>query len=89
MSDGNSILYRRIIWACFRTCSTCWSRSQAPIYPYARSTIADRAEGTFALLRYLLGGNRPSQTDPQALSPVWLTEIGVRILTIKEWYFTC
>ena len=31
-------------------------------------TIADRAEGTFELLRYNLGGNRPSQTDPLALS---------------------
>ena len=30
--------------------------------------IADRAERTFELLRYLLGGNRPSQTDPLALS---------------------
>ena len=88
MSDGNSILYRRIIWAYFRTCSTCWSRSQALFYPYAQCTIADRAESTFALLRYFLGGNRPSQTDPQALSPARLTGIGVRILTIKEWYFT-
>ena len=30
--------------------------------------VADRAEVTFELLRYLLGGNRPSQTDPLALS---------------------
>ena len=40
-----------------------------PIYHCARRTIADRAEGTFELLRYLLGGNRPSQTDPLTLSP--------------------
>ncbi len=26
--------------------------------------IADRAEGTFARLRYALGGDRPSQTAP-------------------------
>ena len=32
-------------------------------------TIADRAERTFELLRYRLGGNRPSQTDPLAWSP--------------------
>ena len=31
--------------------------------------IADHAEGTFELLRYNLGGNRPSQTDPLTLSP--------------------
>ena len=39
--------------------------------PYAfalNGAIADRTEGTFELLRYLLGGNRPSQTDPLALS---------------------
>ena len=32
------------------------------------SPIADRAEGTFELLRYLLGGDRPSQTAHLALS---------------------
>jgi hypothetical protein len=31
--------------------------------------IADHAEWTFELLRYNLGGNRPSQTDPLTLSP--------------------
>ena len=30
--------------------------------------IADRAEETFELLRYLLGGDRPSQTTHQTLS---------------------
>ena len=38
-----------------------------PNYPCARRTIADRAEGTFELLRYILGGNRPSQPDPLTL----------------------
>ncbi len=31
--------------------------------------IADHAEGTFEVLRYFLGGNRPSQTDPLTLFP--------------------
>ena len=31
--------------------------------------IADHAEGTFELLRYHFGGNRPSQTDPLTLFP--------------------
>ena len=31
--------------------------------------IAKHAECTFELLRYTLGGNRPSQTDPLPLSP--------------------
>ena len=30
--------------------------------------IANHAEQTFELLRYVLGGNRPSQTDPLTLS---------------------
>ena len=40
-----------------------------PIYHCALRMIADHAEGTFELLRYFLGGNRPSQTDPLTLSP--------------------
>ncbi len=31
--------------------------------------MTDRAEGTFALLRYSLGGDRPSQTTHHTLSP--------------------
>ena len=40
--------------------------------PYAFtlvSAIADRAEGTFGRLRYNLGGDRPSQTAHQTMSP--------------------
>src|SRR5436190_19129215 len=44
------------------------SRSQAPLYLYAPRTISNRAEGTFARLRYILGGDRPSQTTHLALS---------------------
>ena len=51
MSDGPSIRNHRITKADFRPCSPHRARSQAPFYLYARSPIADRAEGTFALLR--------------------------------------
>ncbi len=34
--------------------------------------MANRAEGTLELLRYLLGGDRPSQTAHLALSTAWL-----------------
>src|ERR1041384_657321 len=50
--------------------------------------VANHAESTFALLRYFLGGSRPSQTDPQTLSFAWMTGIEVRILIHKEWCFT-
>ena len=69
MSDGPSTRNRRITRTDFRPCSTCPSRSQAPFYSYALNTIADRAEGTFVRLRYHLGGDRPSQTTRQTLSP--------------------
>ena len=62
LSDGPSIQNRRITKSDFRLCSTYESRSQAPFYLYARCLIANQAEGTFELLRYSLGGDRPSQT---------------------------
>ena len=39
------------------------------MYHCALRMIADHAECTFELLRYFLGGNRPSQTDPLTMSP--------------------
>src|SRR3984885_15691324 len=62
LSDGPSIQNHRITLSYFRTCSTCPSRSQAPLCHCTPCTISDRAGGTFVLLRYTLGGDRPSQT---------------------------
>ena len=43
-------------------------------YTYALfSPIADRAEETFAILRYSLGGYRPSKTDLLALFSARIT----------------
>ena len=42
-----------------------------------RRAVADRAEVTFELLRYRLGGNRPSQTDPLALSRARIHGLGL------------
>ena len=60
---------RRITKTWFPTCSTCRSRSQAPLCLCTLRAIADRAEGTFVRLRYLLGGDRPSQTTRLTRSP--------------------
>jgi hypothetical protein len=68
MSDDPSTQNRRITKSCFRICSTYKSRSQAPLYLCALRVIANHAEGTFELLRYSLGGDRPSQTANQTLS---------------------
>ncbi len=69
MSDVPSIRIRRITKPCFRICSTHRSHSEAHFYLYARRAIANRAECTFGLLRYFLGGDRPSQTAHLPRSP--------------------
>ncbi len=43
---------------------------------YTHRAISDRAECTFVLLRYSLGGDRPSQTTHHALSPSRMTGLG-------------
>ena len=69
MSDGPSIQNHRITISCFRTCSTCLSRSQAPFCYCTQRLISDQPEGTFERLRYFLGGDRPSQTAHLTMSP--------------------
>ena len=68
MSDGDSTFHRRITKPYFRTCSTCWSRSQPALYFYARFVITNHDEASFGLLRYSLGGYRPSKTARLTLS---------------------
>ena len=72
LSDGPSMRNHRITKACFRTCSTCQSRSQARFCLYTLRLVSNQPERTFARLRYILGGDRPSQTTHQtvSLSPI-------------------
>ena len=70
LSDTPSTRGCRITSPDFRPCLTCQSRSQAHLYHYAHWLISDHAERTFVLLRYSLGGDRPSQTAHHALSPI-------------------
>ena len=88
LSNDDSTFHRWITRTCFRNCSTCLSYSKAHFYPYALHTIANRAECTFVLLRYSLGGNRPSQTDPLTRSPARIHGTRVRYSIIQGWYFT-
>ncbi len=83
MSDGPSIRNHRITKACFRTCSTRRSRSQAPFCLYTLRAITDRAEGTFARLRYSLGGDRPSQTTRLPRSPRRINSSGLELQHCK------
>ena len=45
------------------------SPSQAPLCHYTLRTVTNRPEGTFRSLRYAFGGDHPSQTARQAMSP--------------------
>src|SRR3989304_7315558 len=87
MSDGPSIRDHRITKSYFRICSTYLSRSQAPFYLYALRLIANQAEGTFVLLRYFFGGDRPSQTAQLTLSVARIHGINVRTKAYPGWYF--
>jgi hypothetical protein len=58
----------------FRACLTRRSRSQAPLCHCTRRLIANQAEGTFERLRYLLGGDRPSQTTHLTLSLIQIMD---------------
>ena len=69
LSDGPSTQNHRITKPCFRTCSTCLSCSQAPFCLYTRRLVSIQPEGTFGRLRYVLGGDRPSQTTRLTMSP--------------------
>ena len=69
MSDGPSIRDHRITNTYFRTCSRCLSCSQAPFCVCTRRLVSNQPEGTFACLRYSLGGDRPSQTARLTVSP--------------------
>ena len=69
LSDGISTHYHLITNSYFRTCSTRRSRSQVGFCVCTLCTISVRAEPTFERLRYLFGGDRPSQTAHLTVSP--------------------
>ena len=62
LSHDPSTRRREITKPDFRLCSTCVSRSQAPLCLYTLRLVSIQPEGTFGRLRYTLGGDRPSQT---------------------------
>lgn len=75
LSDGDSTFHRRITKPYFRTCSTCRSRSQPTLYLYALLVITNHDEVSFGLLRYFLGGYRPSKTARLTLSNLWIYRV--------------
>ena len=81
MSDGNPTLYHRITKSYFRTCSTRRCHSQAPFCLCALRMVSVHSEGTFERLRYPFGGDRPSQTPRQTLSPAT-----IQWRRLETWY---
>ena len=63
------LTYHRITNSNFRYCSTRRSRSQLGLYVYTHCMISIHAEPSFERLRYILGGDRPSQTARLTVSP--------------------
>ena len=69
LSDDPSTRDHRITMPCFRTRSTRWSPGQAPLCHCTLRLITNQPEGTFGSLRYAFGGDHPSQTTHQSMSP--------------------
>ena len=84
LSDGISTHYHLITNSYFRTCSTCWSRSQPGFYVYTHCAISVRAEPSFERLRYSFGGDRPSQAAHLTLSPSRIHGSRLEIRFIKS-----
>ena len=87
LSDGDSTFNRRITKPYFRTCSTCRSRSQPTLYLYALLVITNHDEVSFGLLRYSLGGYRPSKTARLKLSTFWIHRKCVSFPIVQGRYF--
>ncbi len=83
---GASTRHRRITKADFRPCAACVPCSQAPLCLCTPCGVAIPAEGTVARLRYVLGGDRPSQTPHQSRFHERSLAVSARHCT--EWYFT-
>ena len=82
-----SIQHRRIIKPCFRTCSTCMSRSQARFCLYTYNPISIRVKRTFGRLRYSLAADRPSQTTHQTMSSARFVRVKVSVKLQEGWCF--
>ena len=68
LSDGPSTRNHRITKPDFRPCSTVGLAVKLPSAFTLFARFPVRAEGTFGRLRYILGGDRPSQTARLTLS---------------------
>ncbi len=68
--------YHRITKSYFRTCSTRRCHSQSTLCLCALRMVSNHSEVNFERLRYTFGGDRPSQTPHQTLSPHQIMVLG-------------
>ena len=64
------------------------SQSSSLMPLHSVRVVSIHPEGTFGRLRYFLGGDRPSQTTPLALSRRRMYGSTIRRQSAQEWYFT-
>ena len=76
--DGPSTRYHRFTKPVFPPSSTCSSCCQATFYLCALLMISNHLEVTFGRLRYLFGGDRPSQTTHLTLSAPLLGTLDIQ-----------
>ena len=74
MSPGISTHSQRITRSDFRLCLIRRSHSQARFCPCTQQLVSNQPERTLERLRYLLGGDRPSQTTHLPRSPIRITD---------------
>jgi hypothetical protein len=70
LSDGPSIRNHRITKPDFRPCSTCRSRSQAPLCLCTLRMISNHSEGTLGRLRLLFRRRPPQSNCPPDTVPI-------------------
>src|ERR1700712_3947554 len=83
LSDGPSIQNHRITISKFPSCSASQPHSQPCLCYCTPRTVTKRTEHTFESLRYTFGGDHPSQTTHQTMSP----RLRIRHRAQKGWYF--
>ena len=88
LNNGLSTKCQRVTISYFRNCSTCGSHSKACLCYYTLHSVSIGVEQTFEILRYILAGNRPSQTARLALSPEPGNGLGYRDKKVSRWCYT-
>ena len=86
LSDDHSILNRLITKSCFRTCSTCWSRSQTPYIPLRSLNDFQPFWGNLWTPPLLFRRRPPQSNCPPDTVPIPDSWYQVRNSIYQGWY---